>query len=115
MDRDGHKGGVLILVRNTIPATDFKVETNQQAEIHGVNITVDNSVLTIYNLYCPQDKDLSLRNMDLPTENCMVVGDFNSHSTCWGYKETDRRGDEVEDWQIDSNILLLNDPEDPPT
>ena len=115
MDWEGHKGGVLILVRNSIPTTEFKIETNQQAEIHGVNITVDNSVISIYNLYCPQDKDLSLRNMDLPTENCMVVGDFNSHSTCWGYEETDRRGDEVEDWQIDSNILLLNDPEDTPT
>ena len=47
MDREGrHKGGVLILVKNSIPARDFKVDTNQQAEIHGVNITVDNTVIT---------------------------------------------------------------------
>nr|KAG5704148.1 hypothetical protein BaRGS_009678 [Batillaria attramentaria] len=53
--------------------------------------------------------------MNIPPEKCLIVGDFNSHSTCWGYDETDRRGDEVEDWQIDTNMILLNDPEDPPT
>ena len=54
LDREGrHKGGVLILVRNNIAASDFKVDTNQQAEIHGVKITVDNSAINIFNLYCP--------------------------------------------------------------
>ena len=54
LDREGrHKGGVLILVRNNIAASDFKVDTNQQAEIHGVKITVDNSDINIFNLYCP--------------------------------------------------------------
>ena len=115
LDREGrHKGGVLILVRN-IAASDFKVDTNQQADIHGVNITVGNSAISIFNLYCPPDKDLSLQNIIVPPQNCLAVGDFNSHSTSWGYGETDRRGDEVEDWQIESNMLLLNDPEDPPT
>ena len=45
----------------------------------------------------------------------MVLGDFNSRSTCWGYDETDTRGDEVKDWQIDNNMILLNMPEDTPT
>ena len=54
LDREGrHKGGVLILVRNNSAASDFKVDTNQQAEIHGVKITVDNSAINIFNLYCP--------------------------------------------------------------
>ena len=54
LDREGrHKGGVLILVRNSIAASDFKVDTNQQAEIHGVKITVDNSAISTLNLYCP--------------------------------------------------------------
>ena len=111
LDREGrHKGGVLILVRNNIAASDFKVDTNQQAEIHGVKITVDSSAISILNLYCPPppppDKVLSLQNINVPSHNCLAVGDFNSHSTSWGYGETDRRGDEVEDWQIESNMLL---------
>ena len=44
-----------------------------------------------------------------------MLGDFNSHSEAWGYSEADRRGEEVEDWQIDNKLLLLNDPDDPPT
>jgi len=116
MDREGRsKGGVLLLVKNNIPVQEIVVDTNQQAEIQGINITVNNSVFSIYNVYCPVDKELSLNTLDIPAENCLVIGDFNSHSTCWGYEETDRRGDEVEDWQIDSKMTLLNDPEDPPT
>ena len=116
MDREGrHKGGVLILVKNDIPAKDFKIDTGQQSEIHGAHITVGNTTVTIFNLYYPSDKDLALHTMNLPPENCLTVGDFNSHSTSWGYEESNRRGDEVEDWQIENNLLLLNDPEDPPT
>ena len=116
MDREGrHKGGVLILVKNSIVAKEFELDTRQQAEIHGVEIILDNKKITLFNLYCPDDKDLSLQAMNLPTENCIVVGDFNSHSTSWGYNESNRRGDEVEDWQIENNILLINDPDDTPT
>ena len=116
LDREGrHKGGVMILIRNSIAASDFKVDTNHQAEILGVKFSVNNAPINILNLYCPPDKDLSLQHINVPPQNCVVVGDFNSHSTSWGYGETDRRGDEVEDWQIDNNMLLLNDPEDPPT
>ena len=116
MNREGrHKGGVLILVKNDITSKDFKINTGQRSEIHGTHITVGNTTVTIFNLYCPSDKDLALQTMNLPPENCLTVGDFNSHSTSWGYEERHRRGDEVEDWQVKNNLLLLNDPEDPPT
>ena len=117
-DRIGRqKGGVLILVKNTLlPIQNkFIVETNQQSEIQGVQISLTNQDLTIYNLYCPQDKELQLQSLNTPAESCMVLGDFNSRSTCWGYDDTDTRGDEVEDWQIDNNMILLNMPEDTPT
>ena len=69
LDREGkHKGGVFILVRNNIAASDCKVDTNQQAEIHGVNITEDNFTISIRNLYCPHDKDLSLQNVNVPSQ-----------------------------------------------
>ena len=107
MDREGrHNGGVLILVKNDITSKDFKINTGQRSEIHGTHITMGHR---------PSDKDLALHTMNLPRENCLTVGDFNSHSTSWGYEERHRRGDEVEDWQIKNNLLLLHDPEDPPT
>ena len=51
MDREGRqKGGVLILVKNDIPAKDLKIDTGQQSEIHGAYITVGNTTVTIFNL-----------------------------------------------------------------
>ena len=41
-DREGRaKGGVAILVKNTIPAQEFTVSTNNQTGIHGVSIIVN--------------------------------------------------------------------------
>ena len=105
-DREGRqKGGVAILVKNSIPAQDFTVDTNKEAEIHGVSIKVEHQQMKIFNVYCPPDKNLSLDHMDIPEEQCLIVGDFNSHSKAWGYSEADRRGEETEDWQIEKNLF----------
>ena len=45
----------------------------------------------------------------------IVCGDFNSHSQSWGYDHMDKRGEELENWQDDKGLLLLNKPKDPPT
>ena len=115
-DREGrHKGGVLFLVRNSIAALDVKISTDQQAEIHRLDFTLEESNFSAYNVYCPSDRDLSLTHINIPDKNCLVVGDFNSHSERWGYEETDRRGEEVEDWEIDNHLHLINEVDDEPT
>ena len=91
------------------------MDTGNQAEIHGVTVTVDNKKINIFNYYCPQDKQIKLKNMTISENDAIIVGDFNSHSTSWGYQDNNKRGDEVEDWQIENNLLLLNEPDDPPT
>ena len=93
------KGGILTLVKNSIPAKEIIINTDEQAELQGVNFTLDNKQFVIYNAYCPSNKKLCLEKMDLKEEQCIVVGDFNSHSEAWGYAEADQRGEEVEDWQ----------------
>ena len=112
----------MILVKNKIPAKDFQIKTersegagNVQAEIHGVDITINQTCIKIFNIYRPDNKDLSLHNFDVPQENCIVLGDLNSHSTCWGYEANNARGDEIEDWQSETNMVLIDDPDDPPT
>ena len=60
LDREGrHKGGVIILVRNNIPAVPLTVNTNDQAEINGVDATVGKRNIKIYNLYGTPDRALS--------------------------------------------------------
>ena len=45
----------------------------------------------------------------------LVVGDFNSHSQSWGYDHIEKRGKEVENWQDDHKLNLINKLEDQPT
>lgn len=115
LDREGHKGGVIILIRLNIPIHEVKVTTGQNAEILGADIYFKQTPIRLYNLYCPANKDLSLAHMEIKERNCIVLGDFNSHSERWGYNHTDARGGEVEDWEIDSNLHLINRADDPPT
>ena len=59
MDREGRqKGGVLILVKNDIPAKDFKIFTGQQFEIHGAYVTVGNTTAPFLTFTVPQTKIL---------------------------------------------------------
>ena len=46
-------------------------------------LLLNQTCIKIFNIYCPDNKDLSLHNFDVPQENCIVLGDLNSHSTCW--------------------------------
>ena len=109
MDRiNWHKGGILVY----IPVQDLTIDTSKEAEINGIKLHTNNQEIKIYNIYCPVDKQLSLDILEVPEDKCLVIGDLNSHSESWGYETSDRR---VEDWQIDNNLLLLNNADDPPT
>ena len=114
-DREsGPKGGILILVKNDLPAIELDVEPGDQAEIQCIKIK-DKREITLFNCYCPPGKQLNLDKMAIPPERCIVLGDFNSHSPSWGYPDLDLRGEEIENWQIENRLLLLNHPDDQPT
>jgi hypothetical protein len=85
----------------------------------GADITVDDDkAITVFNVYChhptppppPQidGETFALDPVETTYSNCLVVGDFNSHSDRWGYTETDARESEVEKWEIDANLHTLN-------
>ena len=58
-DRENRtKGGVAILGRNSMQAQDFRVSTNNQAEIHGVAITLENQQISIFNAYFSMDRGI---------------------------------------------------------
>jgi ribonuclease HI len=111
----GHKGGVLTLIRHGIPA----VLTGQTADGDLEHITtklfLHGEELLITNCYSPPDSRLSLHFIQLSTENHLIIGDFNSHSPAWGYSASDSKGDEIQDWMIDNDLVLINNPEDKPS
>ena len=112
--QDRHKGGVLTLVRNNINASEVKTYL-EGAEYQEFKIKTNSTELNLVNYYCPNDKALALDTIGVSNSRYMVVGDFNSHSQSWGYAQSDRRGDEVEDWQDEHNLILVNQHYDVPT
>lgn len=45
----------------------------------------------------------------------VIIGDFNSHSTSWGYEETNENGNLVEDWAEAHHLDLIHDAKLPPS
>ena len=69
-DREsGPKGGILILVKNDLPAIELDVEPGDQAEIQCIKIKGKKEI-TLFNCYCPPGKQLksgvlgSINNID---------------------------------------------------
>ena len=81
--KNGPKGGVITLVRNDIPTSEVQVDTGDRAEMIGVKIHFGNKKIIVYNCYCPPQKEHVIHAMNI-REHCIVVGDFNSHSTQLG-------------------------------
>ena len=114
-DRKGRKkGGVMTLVRNNINAIESK-RFMEEAEYLQIKISSNNTTLTIINYYCPNDKNLSLGTIEVTQNDFLIAGDFNSQSQSWGYSTMDKRGEDIESWQGDNQLILINDPTDIPT
>ncbi|GFS11575.1 hypothetical protein ElyMa_001350900 [Elysia marginata] len=100
--QDGHKGGVIALVKYDITASEIQVNTGDRAEMIGTELHFKDKNITIYNCYCPPGKDHALHAMNI-SDLRIVVGDNDSHSPSWGYENHDARVEEVEDWQRFTN------------
>nr|KAG5714784.1 hypothetical protein BaRGS_000272 [Batillaria attramentaria] len=112
---DRHKGGIATLVKTSIPAVEVHRSGKEELEHHTVKLLLPSGDLLITNCYSPPASVLGLHNVKLEASRHLVVGDFNSHSPSWGYEELDSRGEEVEDWMMENQIVLINKPDDKPT
>ena len=111
---DRNKGGVLTLARNNINAC--LVDTHMEdSEYQVLEINADAADIQLVNIYCPNDKDLSLDTINTEVSNFVIVGDFSNRSQSLGYQHMDRRGEEVENWQDENSLLLINSPSGQPT
>ena len=124
-DRESEPKGLLILVKtknsnkqrnktkNNHPAVEIYRSEDADTEVLGIKLLLDGHPLSIYNLYSP--KTLSFHNIKPDGKRWIIVGDFNSHSPSWGYPYLGSKGEEVEDWIIINQIVLINYPDYPHT
>ena len=65
--------------------------------------------VTIINVHKPPSVKMDTTGLPYFSRPCMYVGDFNCHSTTWGYRSTNASGKALEDWASASGLNLLHD------
>lgn len=116
-DRENRpKGGLITLVRNNIPAaeTQSSGQADLDTEFLGVKLVLPGMSMTVLNVYSPT-KQIQLDSILVDSHSWIITGDFNSHSPSWGYQDLNKKGEDVENWAISNQLILINSPEDPPT
>jgi len=85
-----------------------------ETEYPTVELLQGKEKLSVCNVYSPADKAL-LNNISPNQDKWITVGDYNSHSPSWGYGDLDSKGEEVEQWMAENQLVLINQPDDEPT
>ena len=105
IERPHEKYGSAIYVKPDLVITSTSMTENNDIDIFTVNI----------GNYQPPTRQFQFDNPDsLDYNNTnVVIGDFNSHSTTWGFNVTDKNGDIVELWSDAHHLILIHDPKLP--
>ena len=101
-ERPPNKHGSSVFVRDGLKVNSISVCEEENVGF----ITVELSGVVVHYLYKPPPKPFLLAPLGQRIKHHIVIGDFNSHSTLWGYTTTDSDGEAVEHW-ADSNRLSL--------
>ena len=65
--------------------------------------------VVVHSVYKPPNDQFELPVLGHRNLPHIVIGDFNSHSTTWGYNTTDDNGEAVEEWADSCDFTLIHD------
>ena len=113
IERPHGKYGSAIFVRPDLNIISANVSEENDIEI----LTIEIQNCTITSIYKPPTTPFAFKDPGNFNNQRIqiVVGDFNSHSTTWGYKENDENGELVESWAEAWLLTLIHNPKLPPT
>ena len=106
-------GGTAILIANDIPVTNLNIDSELETSM--AQALINNQKLSIVNIYIPPstnnnciagEMDKIIAGLCPPFILCM---DSNGHHTSWGSEANDRRGEIIDEWVTDNDVVLLND------
>ena len=105
------------------PFTSSLSSLDPYSDYVGINISLNkSSSVSFLNVYAPPicssptdgRTDSFSPSILSSSRNLFILGDFNCHHPLWDSRGTsDPRGEEVFDWVISCDLLLLNDPDTP--
>ena len=113
--RDAKKTSVPVCAKLTVTSGTI-VNTTSLTDINNIEILrVDLNGISVTSVYKPPGERLSFRQplTAVGDQQQVIIGDFNSHSSTWGYATTNNDGVLVEDWAENQRLSLIHDPKLP--
>lgn len=117
--REGHKGGLAMIVRRDIIANPEELTPYPQGnlELQHMKIFIGSRSIGVINAYNPNKTihyEELLHYKKQITTNMIIMGDFNGHSPMWDSRgRSNRTGKTIEEILTNSDLVLLNTPENP--
>lgn len=111
VERPHEQYGSAIFVRPDIDVRSCALTCVEDVEI----LTIELQSCTVTSVYKPPNTAFKFHEPDnFRNQNVnIVLGDFNCHSTAWGYNETNDDGEKLENWVDQVNLKLIHDPKLP--
>ena len=94
----------LFFVRDGLKVNNISVCEEDNVEF----ITVELPIVVVHYVYKSPAEQFLLPPLGSRNMPHIVIGDFNSHNTLWGYTSTDNDGEAVELWAESNNISLIH-------
>ena len=102
-ERPHNKHGSSVFIRDCLKVNNISVCEEENVEL----IIVELPGVVVHSMYKPPPQPFRLPTLGQRNRPHIVIGDFSSHITLWGYTTTNSDGEYVEQW-ADSNSLSLN-------
>ena len=99
-----HKYGSAILIRNDLKVKKIYERVQGTVEI----ITIVMPGVVVHYVYKPSNDPFELPALGHRNLPHIVIGDFNSYSTTWGYARTYNEGEAVEQWADSCDFTLIH-------
>ena len=87
------------------------VNTTSLTDINNIEVLrVDLNGISVTSVYKPPDERLSFHQplTAVGDQQQVILGDFNIHSSTWGYAMTNTDGELVEDWAENQRLSLIH-------
>ena len=102
-ERLHNKHDCSVFVRDGLKANRISVCEEDNVEF----ITVELPGVVVHSVYKPPAEQFLLPPLGSRNMPHIVIGDFNSHNTLWGYTASDNDGEVVELWAESNNLSLI--------
>ena len=99
------KYGSAIFIKDDLKVNSISVTASNHVEV----ITAELPDVVVHSVYKPPSEQFVLPPLGHRSLPHIVIGDFNSHNTIWGYDATHNNGVAVEQWEESNSLTLIND------